>query len=660
MEQPAPPLAAAPDRDAKQSPRRPGRYVPVIVPAAFFLFLFIYLLTAIDPTVIYSNNGFNNDLFVRYLHQKESGFAYLQVPDTYSGDGFILELTPGYFKELFSAPGGVTKLAVALCIDACRSRVAGALALTFLAWVLVALFSLYLKKCGGVDPFGFRFAPAMALLFFCHYYHLKALVWLVPIAAALAAAVVHALLSREKPLFTTLTVFPLFWLCWYLCGWAGPLFLVLVALLELTGRRDAARIAFSALFVAINGALLFFLEPRLTAPEDALSAVTLFGWPVPGLYLLVSLPLLTALLLVPAWKKMLRAPLPLRATVQALCVATIGVAVIAVTRHDPLLRDVRAVSRTVHLVEHQMWDAIRNEDYSPQYASFPGKPGPLQPYLTHVRNRALAQTGMLGSEMFVYPQETFSPEPLLLRNSIVGFGFPLWAAAAGLFMELGMVNYAEKTIGELMECMGPYPFLMYRRSLLHLAKHNTDAASVYLNRLSAIPGYRAKAKRFLKLLSDSTALAQIPVIAHLRACMDTVDYFFLSCDEEALLLRLLERNPRNRLAFDYLMAFYLQTGQTEKLVIRFDHAKELGYTALPRHWEEAVCVFMSREDRDTAQTLPKEQPMVSRATFSRFDQFMQRYFALEDDPSAAKKLAGTFGSTYYYFYSFESSSGAKR
>jgi hypothetical protein len=660
VQQPAP-LSAAPPSLVSTLPA-PARLwlLNYAVPVVYFLFFFIYLLTVIDPSVIYSNNGFNNDLFVRYLHQKESDIANPRVPDTYSGDGFIFELRPGYFRELFSAPDGLTRLTVAACITTCRSRFAGACALTFLAWVLFALFTLYIKRCGGTDPFGIGYVPALLLLYFIHYYNLKPLVWLVPVTAALAAAIGYTYLSQRENLWTTVQQAPFFWLCWYLCGWAGPLLLVFIALVEFSRRRAGLRPVMVAVFLAINGSAVYFLETRVITPEHTLKINALFTWPVPTAYLFAAFPLLTVLLLAGAWKKPPFSLAPVKLGIRTIVLAAGSVAVIVWTGHDPLLRDIRAVSRTVNLVQHHDWNALVKENYAFQFKSFPGKPGPLHTYLTHVRNRALVQTGTIGSEMFSYPQASFSPEPLLLRNSIVGFGFPLWAAAIDLFMELGLVNYAEKTIGELMECMGPYPFLLYRRSLLHLAKQNPETASVYLNRLSVMPGYRSRARQLLGLVSDSTALSQVPAIAHLRACMDTIDYFFLSGDEETLFLNLLKRNPRNKPAFDYLMAYYLQTGRTEKLVARFKQAKDFGYTKLPRHWEEAICVFMTREERDTAAGLPEELPMVSPATFSRFDRFMQRYFALEENPAAAKTLAGDFGSTFYYFYSFETSSGARR
>jgi hypothetical protein len=281
------------------------------------------------------------------------------------------------------------------------------------------------------------------------------------------------------------------------------------------------------------------------------------------------------------------------------------------------------VAQTVYYLQNEIWDDMLVADYHAQFSCFPVRTEQLKRYLTHAQIRSLAANGLLGSDMFAYPQATFSPEPLLLRNSLLEHGFPLWAGAADIYMELGLVNYAEKTIGELMECMGPYPFPVYRRTLLHLAKGNGATASVYLKKLSAMPFYRNEARHLLAILEDSTAVAAHPRIAHLRSCMDTTDYFFLSCSEEELLLHLLRRNPHNKTAYEYLMGLYLLTGRVDKLVERLPDAAAFGYTILPRHWQEAICVRLSLLENpvDTA-AIGSDLALVSPQTFYQFDRFM--------------------------------------
>ena len=634
------------------------------LPAGFFLFFFAYLLWYIDPAVIYSNNGFNIPSYIRYLHEKESGSRAVHEPDRYSGDGYILEVTPRCFKELFSVPGGLTKLLVTLIIYLCNYPAIGALAIIALAWLLFFLGSQNCRRQGGNAPVFTLVVPSLVVLYIVHLYELDSLAAVVPVAGTLAAIFLYQRMFTGKiwRMGAGLTI--IFWLSWYLFQWAALLFLAFSVLYELSSRTSWISIAAIIVAGALNSIALAIIETRFLAPENALLFVSFFSWPLPPAFLIVWF-LLIALLqdLHPEYLSSVfhgcARYLDRGLIADAVLVVGLTSAVVFWALHDPVLADIRATARTVHHLQNKKWETILAEDFSNQFKGFPTQSGPLQRYLIHARDRSLAQTGALGETMFSYPQATFSAEPLLLRKDILEFGFPQWASAADLFMELGLVNYAEKTLGELMECMGPYPFLIYRRAVLHCAKNNIETARVYLNKLSAMPFYRNDAQRLLDLSKDSAALAQDSRIAHLRSCMDTTDYYFLSCNEEALFRHLLGANPKNLLAFDYLQAYYLLTGDTEKLINGIKNAHAQGHTSLPRHWEEAICVHMTRGDRDTAAGMTGDVPMVSQEAFQRFDQFMQRYFSLEDDPAALNKLGPLFGSTYYYFYSFESSAARK-
>ncbi|MBN1307521.1 MAG: hypothetical protein JXA18_06365 [Chitinispirillaceae bacterium] len=642
----------------KSHAEKVGRYG---IPAVLFVFYFIYVLAYIDPAMIYSSNGFNLPSFIRYLHEKERNATVVHEPSRYSGDGYILECSPRYFRDLFSAPGGLTKLIVTLVIYSCNYSVIGAFVITGLAGLLFYLFLLVVRRDGGDMPSIVPAVPALVVLYIAHLYELDALAYVVPITGALAFIILFRRLSGSGNLRQAATLIVISWTSWYLLQWASLLLLAIVLLDALFIRRHRLPLLIAA---GCNAGLFFLIEGRFLVLGDAVRAETFFARPWPPVILIAWFPLIILLghlrpgSIFGALRARRNAPLT-RLTTEFFLVTLLTAIVVTSARLNPVLRDVRAMARTVHHLQNKQWDEVLDDDFSTQFRNFPEKSGPLQRYLIHARDRCLAETGLLGEKMFSFPQATFSPEPLLLRQSLLDHGFPLWAAAAKLFMELGLVNYAEKTIGELMECMGPYPFLMWERSLLHLAKNNQQAASVYLKKLSAMPFYRKEARQLLAILGDSSAIAAHPRIEHLRSCMDTTDYYFLSCNEEGLLRHLLGANPKNRLAFDYLQAYYLMTGKAGKLIDEIRNAPSLGYTTLPRHWEEGICVYLTREDGNPADAA-EHIARISPATFRRFDRFMQMYFSLEGDPSAAKKLGPLFGSTYYYFYSFESTYGEKR
>jgi hypothetical protein len=128
-----------------------------------------------------------------------------------------------------------------------------------------------------------------------------------------------------------------------------------------------------------------------------------------------------------------------------------------------------------------------------------------------------------------------------------------------------------------------------------------------------------------------------------------------------MLRSLLDRNPANRAAGEYLMAYYLQTGQLKKIADNIFRAADFGYRRmLPRHWEEALCIY-AYEDSVTAKM--QEFPLRGE-TVATLRRYLEAYAPYENDPVkeiyAASKLKGEFGASYFYFYTFQVKHGDDR
>jgi hypothetical protein len=122
-----------------------------------------------------------------------------------------------------------------------------------------------------------------------------------------------------------------------------------------------------------------------------------------------------------------------------------------------------------------------------------------------------------------------------------------------------------------------------------------------------------------------------------------------------MLKRLLQSNPGNKAAYDYLMTFCLLTGRLDGLAALAPAAPAFGYTVLPRSWEEALCVNQAAN----SQQAPSETSFsgLRRETVERFNEFARACLQMADDPAAEAKLAPTFGDSYYYFSIFRHSQG---
>jgi hypothetical protein len=628
------------------------------LPAGFFVFFFIYLTVYIDPRVIYSCNGFDLYSYVHYTCSGDISKSNIIDHHRYGDHRFILELSPAYVRSVAAVPGGMTEFLTTLIVYACHYPVMGALAITAIAWFLYLLFPAYVRRCGGPSLLICRYLPAVFLLAACARYELNYLFYLIPVLGALTAVIIYQRLSSGSSARQALVFFLLFWPVYWFFQWAALLFTFFVVIHELF--RSPTKLFVPGVTAAVNTGLLFVVEHYGLSVEHSIHVSEFFLPIVPPIMVIAYFPLVAVLLLIiaahpPALLR--RVPRVVRPLVLLLIVA--GFSVWSV--NDPDHRKTRTIARTLHHMQNGQWEQILKEKSSSLFTAFPVTKGPLQQFMIHAVNRALCNTGRLGDTMFSYPQESFSPEPLLLLKNTLTYGHAQWAASLDLFLDLGLVNLAEKVAGELIESMGPYPSFICRSALIQIARGDTGAAAVYLNRLSMMPFHRREARRLLQMLDDDAALASDSRIASLRACMDTTDYFLYQTDEETMLRSLLDRNPGNKAAYEYLMAYYLQTGQLKKIADNVALAVDFGYRRmLPRHWEEALCIY-GLEDTITAamQAFPLREE-----TLATLRRYLQAYAPYENDPGkellAFSKLKAGFGTTYFYYYTFHVKHGGGR
>jgi hypothetical protein len=635
-----------------------------VLPAAYFIFFFFYLLLYIDPRVIYSCNGFDLNNYVGFLHRVALTDGNDLNPNSFPRHFYILEFTGTFLKDIVSAPGGLTRLMVTLAIYSCHYPILGALSLTVFAWLLFFLFQVYVRGNGGPRLVVWSYPPVLFVLAMCNRYNLNDMAYLVPVLGALCAGVIYQRLPGQSAVFRSTAFSILFWLTYYFFQWSCLLFIILAGIYS--AFQKPKTLSFLGSASILNGAGAWIVEFFCLSPDKAFSPAVFFTPPLLPIVIIGYIPLVS-IVINPAFARFflrgivtgMQRPIAPPAVWHGIRLAIVCLMVSGVTAramNDPITMEIRTIARTLHHIQYKQWDRIVRENKPAVYAQF-HEPDRL--LMIHATNRALCNTGQLGSTMYSYHQASVSAEPLLLLQNTSAYGYPNWFAALDLFMDLGALNYAEKIAGEAMENMGPYPCLMYRRAIIQLAKGNNEAAAVYFSKLSTMPFCRKEACGFLHLLHDDAAVASHPLIARLRALMDTTHNILYHDNEETILLDLLRSNPRNKMAYDYLMAYYLQTGNMEKIAGQACGAAGFGYTLLPRHWEEALCFYMFQDP--TLRSKFRDLP-IRPETSAKMNLFLEAYDRGFNEPArmaeTASLLERKFGTTYFY-YIFKISNGAK-
>ena len=179
-----------------------------------------------------------------------------------------------------------------------------------------------------------------------------------------------------------------------------------------------------------------------------------------------------------------------------------------------------------------------------------------------VQNLALAMNGMLLEQMANFNQNGIAG---LLPDVKEDATSPLPTAEA--FYQLGMINVAQRTVFEAQEAI--LDFQKSGRCYKRLAETNLingqyAVARKYLMALQKTIFYRDWANETLPLLGNEEAIARHPEYGRLRQWNYKDDSYFSDHTTPEMLESLYSRNQDNRMAYQYLLAYYILTGDRER------------------------------------------------------------------------------------------------
>ena len=138
---------------------------------------------------------------------------------------------------------------------------------------------------------------------------------------------------------------------------------------------------------------------------------------------------------------------------------------------------------------------------------------------------------------------------------------------AEAFYQLGMINVAQRTVFEAQEAI--LDFQKSGRCYKRLAQTNLingqyEVARKYLTALQKTLFYRDWANETLLLLDNEKAIASHPEYGRLRQYAYNEDFYFSDHVTPEMLESLYFRNTDNRMAYQYLLAYCMLTGDHER------------------------------------------------------------------------------------------------
>ena len=205
------------------------------------------------------------------------------------------------------------------------------------------------------------------------------------------------------------------------------------------------------------------------------------------------------------------------------------------------------------MASHQQWNRI---------IETANKEKPNNQIGVTVQNLALAMRGVLLDQMQNYNQNGIAGLLPDVQSDAVS---PMPTAEA--FYQLGMINVAQRTVFEAQEAI--LDFQKSGRCYKRLAQTNLiigsyEVARKYLMALQKTLFYREWANETLPLLGDEEAIAKHPEYGRLRKWAYKDNFFFSDHVTPEMLESLYSGCTDNSMAYQYLMAYYMLTGDRER------------------------------------------------------------------------------------------------
>lgn len=277
-------------------------------------------------------------------------------------------------------------------------------------------------------------------------------------------------------------------------------------------------------------------------------------------------------------------------------------------------------------------------------------PFSTNPYIGHNLILALYHLGRLPDDMFNYrlhPRSLILTAPEDISQN--------WKRI-NVFYELGVVNSAESELVEALEIHGERPQILKRLALIRLSKGDLSSARIYLGALCKTSIYSEWAKGYLKLLESDPNLTSDREIQRLRSSMPFEDDTSVSVPIERIFSNCLQRNRKNKMAFEYLMAWYMLNKDLEKLVNNIERLNDFNYPRIPRCYEEALLAY-THFYRKRVKVAGYEISGQSQDLFNQFFSTADKYGT--NERAAFAELFQKFGNNYYLYYIY-ALSGATR
>ena len=288
-----------------------------------------------------------------------------------------------------------------------------------------------------------------------------------------------------------------------------------------------------------------------------------------------------------------------------------------------------------YLVRNEKWDDVL------KYAD---KKPPRNFLSLAMLNLSLAKTGQLGNRMFQYDQHGVNGLFLSFNREYVA---PIMGNE--IFYQLGLTNASQEYAFESMETipgMGKSARVIKRLAETNMINGHYKASEKYLKLLEKTIFYRKWAKSTMTCLYNEEKINNDPVWGEKRRFMVRSDYFFHVKNIEAVLNRMVKEHPDNKIAFEYLMAFYMVNKDLRNFITFIPVMEKMQYSNVPISYQEAILFILALNNQDPITSSPA---YISNNTKLRMKSYTEIYTTFTN---TRERLEKQYGETYWFYLHF--------
>ena len=259
-------------------------------------------------------------------------------------------------------------------------------------------------------------------------------------------------------------------------------------------------------------------------------------------------------------------------------------------------------------------------------------------------NMALYYTGKMPEKLFHYPQQWGADGLFLVRHFMNEILIP----STRLYYELGHINEAVHWANEAISQREHSPQIIEQLIVAHIVDGNFDAAKHYLNLLSKFMFYKPKAAEYQKMI-DENSLSQS--MLEVQKMIPVENFVVSRMSPNSDLYYLLVDHPNNRMAYEYLMSYYLLNNDLDSFARYFPLGFRFNYEHFPAVYQQALTYYMYKLNIEGKQ-VPNIK--IDNEVLAEFSDYITTYSEFEQSLTHAKDLLKKYKDTYWYYLHFES------